>query len=118
MGRAIGLGPVLMAALALSAGRMPGCLLTRPWWSAVMCVALSQFLLSVGQEIYNVQQGPGEREHPERDVGAGATSSLVVGAAGAALGLCATLLASSVLDAAAVLWIWWSPLRHTHSLRL
>ncbi|WP_235983630.1 hypothetical protein [Bradyrhizobium australiense] len=96
-----------------------------------MCVALSQFLLSVGQEIYNVQQvpirycasqapaaGPGEREHPERDVGAGATSSLVVGAAGAALGLCATLLASSVLDAAAVLWIWWSPLRHTHSLRL
>ncbi|WOH52928.1 MULTISPECIES: hypothetical protein [unclassified Bradyrhizobium] len=37
-GRAIGLGPLLMVALALSAGGMSlAALLAQPWWAAVVC---------------------------------------------------------------------------------
>ncbi|MET4024091.1 hypothetical protein [Bradyrhizobium sp. S3.2.12] len=121
-----------MVALALSAGGMSlAALLTRPWWAALVYVALSQFLLSVGQGIYNVQQVPiryalaphrmqGRVNASIRSVvwGLAPLGALVGGAAGAASGLRATLLASSVLGATSVLWIWRSPLRHTHSLCL
>ncbi|MET4358425.1 MFS family permease [Bradyrhizobium sp. RT9b] len=131
-GRAIGLGPVLMVALALSAGGMSlAALPPRPWWAALVYVALSQFLLSVGQGIYNVQQVPiryalaphrmqGRVNASIRSVvwGLAPLGALVGGAAGAVSGLRATLLASSVLGVTSVLWIWRSPLRHTRSLCL
>ncbi|WP_256378868.1 MFS transporter [Bradyrhizobium sp. Ai1a-2] len=130
-GRAIGLGPVLIVALALSAGGLTlATLLTEPRCSAVACVAVSQFVLWVGQEIYNVQQVPiryalvpdrvqGRVSASIRSVvwGLAPLGALLGGAVGAGPGLRATLVASSVLGAASVLWIWRSPLRHTHSLR-
>ncbi|WP_246788653.1 hypothetical protein [Bradyrhizobium sp. CCBAU 53421] len=49
VGRAIGLGPSLMIGLAVSAGGMSlAALLTQPWWAAVACVTLSQFMLWIG----------------------------------------------------------------------
>lgn len=127
-GRTIGLGPVLMVALALSAAGMTlTALLTQPRWAAIVCVALSQF----GQEIYNVHQvlvryalAPdrvqGRVNASIRSVvwGLAPLGALLGGVVGAGPGLRTTLLASSVLGAVSVLWIWRSPLRHKHSLHL
>ncbi|MGY2843911.1 MFS family permease [Bradyrhizobium sp. USDA 4509] len=130
-GRAIGLGPILMIGLAVSAGGMSlTTLLTQPLWAAVACVALSQFILWIGQGIYNVQQVPiryvlvpqhlqGRVNASIRSVvwGLASLGALAGGAAAAATSLRTTLLASSVLGTASIVWILRSPLRHTHSLR-
>nr|WP_274617677.1 MFS transporter [Bradyrhizobium oropedii] len=132
VGRAIGLGPVLMTGLAVSAAGMSlAALLTRPWWAAVACVALSQFILWIGQGLYHVQQVPiryalvpqrlqGRVNASIRTVvwGLGSLGALVGGAAAAATSLRTTLLASSVLGTASIIWIWRSPLRRTRSLHL
>ncbi|WP_420969723.1 MFS transporter [Bradyrhizobium sp. B120] len=129
-GRAIGLGPVLMIGLAVSAAGMSlAALLTQPFWAAVACVALSQFILWIGQGLYNVQQVPiryalvaqrlqGRVNASIRSVvwGLASLGALAGGAAAAATGLRATLLASSLLGTASIVWIWRSPLRHTRSL--
>ncbi|WP_247396972.1 MULTISPECIES: MFS transporter [unclassified Bradyrhizobium] len=131
-GRTVGLGPVLMVALALSAAGMTlTALLTQPRWAAIVCVALSQFVLWFGQEIYNVHQvlvryalAPdrvqGRVNASIRSVvwGLAPLGALLGGVVGAGPGLRTTLLASSVLGAVSVLWIWRSPLRHKHSLHL
>ncbi|WP_245287042.1 MFS transporter [Bradyrhizobium sp. Tv2a-2] len=130
VGRVIGLGPVLMVGLALSAAGMAlATLLTEPAWAAIACVALSQFLLWVGQDIFNVQQVPiryalapqwaqGRVNASIRTLvwGMATLGALAGGASGAGPGLRATLFASSLLGLASVLWIWWSPLRHTQKL--
>ncbi|WP_439373250.1 MFS transporter [Bradyrhizobium sp. DASA03120] len=131
-GRAIGLGPVLMGTLALSAAGMTlAALFTEPRSAAVVCVALSQFVLSFGQEIYNVHQvsvryalAPprvlGRVNASIRSLvwGLAPLGALLGGAVGAGSGLRTALLASSVLGVASVLWISLSPLRRTHSLHL
>ncbi|VIO70403.1 hypothetical protein CI1B_30570 [Bradyrhizobium ivorense] len=131
-GRAIGLGPTLMIGLAVSAGGMSlAALFTQPWWAAVACVTLSQFMLWIGQGIYNVQQVPiryalvqphlqGRINASIRSVvwGLASLGALAGGAAAAATSLRTTLLASSVLGLASIVWIWRSPLRHARSLRL
>lgn len=131
-GRAIGLGPVLMIGLAVSAGGMSlAGLLTQPWWAAVTSVALSQFILWIGQGIYNVQQVPiryalvpqglqGRVNASIRSVvwGMASLGALAGGAFASATSLRAALLASSVLGTASIVWIWRSPLRHTRSLHL
>ncbi|WP_283805518.1 MFS transporter [Bradyrhizobium tropiciagri] len=131
-GRTIGLGPVLMTGLAVSAAGMSlAGLLTGPWWAAVACVALSQFILWIGQGLYHVQQVPiryalvpqhlqGRVNASIRSVvwGLGSLGALVGGAAAAATSLRTMLLASSVLGTASILWIWRSPLRRMHSLHL
>ncbi|MCP3460837.1 MFS transporter [Bradyrhizobium sp. CCGUVB23] len=131
-GRAIGVGPVLMVTLALSgAGMTLAALLTQQRPAAVICVALSQFVLSFGQEIYNVHQVSVRYAlSPPRVLGRvnGSIRSLVWGlaplgallggAVGAGPGLRTALVASSALGAASMLWIWRSPLRRTHSLHL
>ncbi|WOH63657.1 hypothetical protein [Bradyrhizobium sp. BWA-3-5] len=112
-GLVIGLGPVLMVALALSAAGMAlAALLTEPRWAALACVALSQFVLWVGQEIYNVHQVPiryapvpnrvqGRVSASIRSVvwGLAPLGALLGGAVGAGAGLRATMVASSVLGA-------------------
>ncbi|WLA85010.1 MFS transporter [Bradyrhizobium elkanii] len=130
VGRAIGLGPTLMIGLAVSAGGMSlAALLTQPWWAAVAFVTLSQFMLWIGQGIYNVQQVPiryalapphlqGRINASIRSVvwGLASLGALAGGAVAAATSLRTTLLASSVLGMASIVWIW--PLRQARSLRL
>ncbi|MGL3104756.1 MFS transporter [Bradyrhizobium sp. BR 1432] len=131
-GRVIGVGPVLMVTLALSAAGMTlAALFTQPRSAAVICVALSQFILSFGQEIYNVHQvsvryalapprALGRVNASIRSLvwGLAPLGALLGGAVGAGPGLRTALLASSALAVASVLWIWLSPLRRTHSLHL
>ncbi|WP_225159317.1 MFS transporter [Bradyrhizobium sp. BRP56] len=130
VGRAIGLGPTLMFGLAVSAGGMSlAALLTQPWWAAVACVTLSQFMLWTGQGIYNVQQVPiryalvpphlqGRINASIRSVvwGLASLGALAGGAVAAATSLRTTLLASSVLGMASIVWIW--RLRQAGSVRL
>ncbi|UGY16985.1 MFS transporter [Bradyrhizobium septentrionale] len=131
-GRAIGIGPVLMVGLAVSTvGMSLATLITEPRWAAVACVSLSQFILWIGQGIYNVQQVPlryalvaqrlqGRANASIRSVvwGLASLGALAGGAVAAATGLRITLLASSLLGAASIVWIWRSPLRRTRSLRV
>ncbi|WP_271600825.1 MFS transporter [Bradyrhizobium sp. CCBAU 45384] len=130
-GRAIGIGPALMVGLALSAAGMSvATLITEPRWATIACVALSQFILWVGQGIYNVQQVPlryalvaqrlqGRANASIRSLvwGLASVGALAGGALAAATGLRATLLVSSLLGAASIVWIWRSPLGQTRSLR-
>ncbi|WP_245284915.1 hypothetical protein [Bradyrhizobium sp. th.b2] len=106
-------------------------LITEPRWAAVACVSLSQFILWIGQGIYNVQQVPlryalvaqrlqGRANASIRSVvwGLASLGALAGGAVAAATDLRITLLASSLLGAASIVWIWRSPLRRTRSLRV
>ncbi|MEU6352462.1 MFS transporter [Streptomyces sp. NPDC047072] len=132
LARLLGLGRVLVAALLLSS---VGAVIT-PWvteagWTASICVALSQFLLWAGQQIYNVHQVPiryalappalhGRVNASIRTVvwGLAPLGALLGGACGAWLGTRTALLLSGSAIALATVWIMRSPLRAVHTPQL
>ncbi|MFJ2906461.1 MFS transporter [Streptomyces sp. NPDC087212] len=124
LARLLGLGRVLVVAVLVSAA---GALVTpffgAPGWTAVAAVAVSQFVLWAGQQVYNVHQVPlrytlappslhGRVNASIRTMvwGLAPLGALLGGIGGAWFGTRATLLLSGVLSALATVWIVRSPL--------
>ncbi|KPH97998.1 major facilitator superfamily MFS_1 [Actinobacteria bacterium OK074] len=128
----LGLGRVLTVSLLLSAvgaGLTP--LVAATGWAALVGVALSQFLLWTGQQIYNVHQVPiryaltpaalhGRVNASIRTVvwGLAPLGALLGGACGTWLGTRTTLLLSGTALALAAVWIVRSPLRTVRTPQL
>ncbi|MFJ9626202.1 MFS transporter [Streptomyces sp. NPDC101175] len=125
LARRLGLGRTLTAALVLSCvGAVITPSVATAGWGPSLCVALSQFLLWAGQQIYNVHQVPiryalapaalhGRVNASIRTAvwGLAPLGALLGGACGAWLGTRATLLLSGAAMALATVWIIRSPLR-------
>lgn len=126
-GRMFTLRTMLTTALLVSAlGAATAPVIAAPQWAALICVAISQFVLWTGQQAYNVQQVPiryavapqalqGRVNASIRTVvwGLAPLGALLGGICGDVLGLRATLLVTGLLGATAILWIRWSPLGST-----
>ena len=124
LARALGLGRVLVAALLLSAaGAVVAPAITTTGWPALPGIALSQFLLWTGQQIYNVHQVPvryaltppalhGRINASIRTVvwGLAPVGALLGGACGTWFGTRTTLALSGTVMALAAAWIVRSPL--------
>ncbi|MFE9423835.1 MFS transporter [Kitasatospora sp. NPDC006697] len=129
LARALGLGRVLMAALAVSAAAAavaPAVL--HPHGAAIAGVFASQFVLWFGQQTYNVHQVPvryalapaalhGRINATIRTLvwSLASLGALVGGVGGQWAGTRTTLLLSAAGGASAILWIARSPLRHVRA---
>lgn len=124
LARVLGLGRVLVAALLLSAvGAVVAPVIVATGWPALLGIALSQFLLWTGQQIYNVHQVPvryaltppalhGRVNASIRTVvwGLAPVGAVLGGACGTWFGTRTTLLLSGAVMTLATVWIVRSPL--------
>ncbi|WP_369191054.1 MFS transporter [Streptomyces sp. R08] len=132
LARVLGLGRVLVAGLLLSAaGALVAPVIATTGWPALLGIALSQFLLWTGQQIYNVHQVPvryaltppalyGRINASIRTAvwGLAPVGALLGGACGTWFGTRTTLALSGTVMALATVWIARSPLWSARTAQL